>query len=50
MLELDQDGHLLNFQDWTPEVAQQLADTLELTLDTAHFEILYALRRFYDEY
>jgi tRNA 2-thiouridine synthesizing protein E len=43
MLELDQDGHLQNFQDWTPEVAQQLADTLELTLDASHFEILYAL-------
>lgn len=50
MLELDQDGHLQNFQDWTPAVAQQLADTLELTLDDAHFEILYALRDFYDEY
>lgn len=39
-LELDEEGHLLDHNLWTPEVAQQLADTLEVTLTDDHYRIL----------
>lgn len=49
-LELDQDGHLVDYTLWNETVAQQLADTLELTLSPWHFEILYAVRQFYQQF
>lgn len=49
-LELDQDGHLVDYQQWTPAIAQQLADSLDLQLTDWHFEILFALRQFYQDY
>lgn len=49
-LELDQDGHLVDYSIWTPEVAQQLAHSLDLELTSWHFEVLFALRNFYAEY
>lgn len=50
MLQLDNDGHLLNHQDWTPEVAQTLADTLEVQLTEEHHQILLAVREFFQLY
>lgn len=47
---LDDDGHLLHTQDWNESVAQILADTLGIQLQTEHFQILYAVRDFYDTY
>lgn len=49
-LELDQDGHLVDYTLWNQEVAQQLANTLELELDSWHFEILDAVRQFYRQF
>lgn len=49
-LILDQDGHLVDYSIWNEEVAQQLADTLELSLSPWHFEILYAVRQFYQQF
>ena len=46
-LELDQDGHLCDYQLWTPMVAQQLADTLEVTLTDEHLTILAQVREFF---
>ncbi len=42
-LELDQDGHLVDYTIWNEEVAQVLADSLELSLTPWHFEILQAV-------
>lgn len=50
MLAVDNDGHLLNHLEWTPEMAQQLADTLEVNLTPTHFEILSVVRHYYDTY
>lgn len=50
MLQLDNDGHLLDHNDWTPEVAQTLADTLDLTLTPEHQQILLAVRDFFETY
>lgn len=49
-LLLDQDGHLVDASAWTPQIAQQLANSLELQLTEWHFEILNALRDFYTTY
>jgi tRNA 2-thiouridine synthesizing protein E len=39
-LELDQDGHLVDYTIWNTEVAQELAQSLDLELTAWHFEIL----------
>lgn len=49
-LQLDQDGHLVDYTIWNAQVAQQLANSLELTLEAWHFEILFAVRQFYQQF
>ena len=49
-IDLDQDGHLVDHRIWTPEIAQTLANSLDLQLTDWHFEILFALRKFYADY
>ncbi|MFB2539498.1 MULTISPECIES: TusE/DsrC/DsvC family sulfur relay protein [unclassified Acinetobacter] len=49
-LALDHDGHLVDYQIWSPEIAQQLANSLDLQLDDWHFSILFALRQFYQDF
>ncbi|WP_315043791.1 TusE/DsrC/DsvC family sulfur relay protein [Faucicola mancuniensis] len=46
-IELDADGHLLNHTDWTTDIAQTLADTLDVQLTEEHFAILQAVRDYY---
>ena len=48
--ELDQDGHLVNYTLWNEEVAQQLAESLEIELSSWHFEVLNAVRQFYAQF
>ncbi|AOA58675.1 TusE/DsrC/DsvC family sulfur relay protein [Acinetobacter larvae] len=49
-LELDQDGHLLDYTQWTPEIAQQLAEPLQIQLSAWHLEVLAAVRSFYQQF
>ncbi len=49
-LELDQDGHLVDYTVWNEAVAQQLAQSLELCLEPWHFEVLHAVRQFYQQF
>ncbi|WP_104473100.1 TusE/DsrC/DsvC family sulfur relay protein [Acinetobacter indicus] len=51
-LELDQDGHLVDYTIWNETVAQELAKSLELELELEdwHFEILQAVRQFYQQF
>lgn len=49
-LELDQDGHLVDYTIWNETVAQSLADTLEIQLTSWHFDILQAVRQFYQQF
>lgn len=48
--KLDQDGHLLDHRDWTPVIAQTLADTLDVELTDIHHRILLVVRMFFDTY
>ena len=49
-LELDAEGHLLDYREWDDAVAQQLADSLDLQLSAWHFQVLYAVRQFYNQF
>ncbi len=49
-LELDQDGHLVDYTIWNEDVAQELANSLELELSEWHFQILNAVRQFYAQF
>lgn len=49
-IELDDDGHLTDHTLWTANIAQQLADTLELRLNDKHLTILRAVQLFYERY
>ncbi len=49
-LQLDQDGHLIDYTIWNENVAQELAKSLDLDLTPWHFEILQAVRQFYAQF
>lgn len=49
-LQLDQDGHLIDYTIWNEDVAQELAKSLDLDLTPWHFEILQAVRQFYAQF
>ena len=49
-IALDQDGHLCDHTLWTPTVAQQLADTLSITLTDEHLQVLEQVRVFFDTF
>jgi len=49
-LALDEEGYLLNLDDWTPELAEELATKEELILSPEHWEIIHLLRRFYQQF
>lgn len=46
----DKEGFLRRLEDWTPEVASQIASTEQLVLSDAHWEILNLLRDYYREF
>jgi tRNA 2-thiouridine synthesizing protein E len=48
--ETDADGYLRHLQDWSPQVAQQLAMQDDITLTDAHWEIIHFLRDYYAQY
>jgi tRNA 2-thiouridine synthesizing protein E len=49
-LALDQDGHLVDYTLWDEDIAQQLANSLDLQLEAWHLEVLHAVREFYQQF
>lgn len=49
-IALDKDGYLVNLNEWTPEIATQLAKQENITLTPEHWEIISLLQSFYNEY
>ena len=49
-IEVDDDGYLKHLQDWSPDIAQALAQQEQLILTQAHWEIINAIRDFYSQY
>lgn len=49
-LNLDAEGFLCNLDDWSKEVAVELARREGILLTNEHWEIINALREFYQQY
>lgn len=47
---VDQEGFLVDLNDWSESVAEALADAEGITLQAEHWEILQVLREFYQEF
>lgn len=48
--ELDPEGFLRNLSDWSPEVAEVLAENDNIVLNTQHWEIILLVREFYQSF
>lgn len=49
-IETDANGYLLNHQQWNEDVALAIAEKEHLELTQAHWEVIYFVREFYQEY
>lgn len=49
-IETDANGYLLNHQQWNEDVALAIAEKENLELTQAHWEVIYFVREFYQEY
>lgn len=50
IIETDKQGYLLNYQEWHEELAMLIAEQEQLTLTTAHWEVINFVRNFYLNY
>ncbi len=46
----DREGFLRRLEDWSPEVARQIAASEQIVLTDAHWEVLELLRQYYREF
>ncbi len=49
-VELDEEGYLMNLEDWTAEVAKTFAAEDDIELSEEHWDIINFLREYYEEY
>jgi tRNA 2-thiouridine synthesizing protein E len=49
-VELDEEGYLMNLEDWTAEVAKTFAAEDDIELSKEHWDIINFLREYYEEY
>ncbi|AZZ91803.1 TusE/DsrC/DsvC family sulfur relay protein [Hahella sp. KA22] len=49
-LPLDKDGFLVNLNDWSPTIAEEIAAHENIVLTPEHWEIIDLVRKFYDEF
>jgi tRNA 2-thiouridine synthesizing protein E len=50
MLKTDKEGFLLDLDVWNESVANELADNDQLKLTDDHWQVIYFLRDFYQQY
>lgn len=48
--ETDEDGYLVNLDQWNRDVGEYLAKSESLEMTDAHWEVVNFLREYYDEY
>jgi tRNA 2-thiouridine synthesizing protein E len=48
--EVDEEGYLVNLNEWVPGLADIMAKDEDTTLTDAHWEVLNFLREYYEEY
>ncbi len=46
----DASGYLTNLNDWSVELAEKIAEKEQISLTAEHWEIIYLVRDFYQEY
>ena len=49
-IALDKEGFLRKLSDWTPELAEEIARLEDITLTEAHWELIYLLRQYYEQF
>lgn len=49
-ISLDDEGYLVNLQDWSVDVANALAERESITMTALHWQIIELLRSFYQQY
>lgn len=49
-IEVDEDGYLVNLDDWSEEVANALAASEQVEMGPNHWEVVNFLREYYKEY
>ena len=49
-IAVDKNGYLENHNDWTEELAYKLAESEQVELSDAHWEVVKFVRAFYEEY
>ena len=49
-LEVDEEGYLVNLDDWSEEAAEVLAKSENLELTENHWEVIHFLREYYNEF
>ena len=49
-IELDDDGYLIDRNQWTEEIASALAETEDVVMTDKHWELVKFLRSYYEEY
>ncbi|UXN33833.1 TusE/DsrC/DsvC family sulfur relay protein [Avibacterium paragallinarum] len=50
LIETDNEGYLLNIEQWNSDVALAIAKQEKIKLSEAHWEIIYFVRNFYEDY
>ncbi|MFA0812587.1 TusE/DsrC/DsvC family sulfur relay protein [Microbulbifer epialgicus] len=49
-IPLDKEGYLRDLNDWSPDVAEQLAKAESIELTDAHWEVIELLQDFYRQF
>lgn len=49
-VEIDEEGYLVNINDWTREIAEELAKSENVNMTDSHWEVIDFLREYYNEY
>ncbi|WP_119395621.1 TusE/DsrC/DsvC family sulfur relay protein [Salinibius halmophilus] len=50
MYACTEEGYLQDFNAWQPEFAEQVASELNISLTEAHWQVINALRSFYQQF
>ncbi|TCJ96192.1 tRNA 2-thiouridine synthesizing protein E [Volucribacter psittacicida] len=50
IIATDPNGYLMDISQWSPAVAELIAQQEQITLTEAHWEVIYFVRNFYQEY
>jgi TusE/DsrC/DsvC family sulfur relay protein len=49
-IETDEEGYLVNLNDWTEEIANVIAKQENLEMTPSHWEVINFLREYYNEF